>query len=224
MTTYTSSDVVDMVSHWNESDSDWSSDENSDYQIDRLDAIQSMDNPDEDEDSDAEDSDIDSDSPATLPQALSFDSNSSQFTKKIGPFTTLHSDATPLDFFTLMFDDNVMDLLVTETNRYAKQNPPGDRYRWYDTSDNELKLFLGMIIAMGIHRLPQLEDYWCSDPLLGVPRIVSGMPIDWFTVLLQCIHANDNTTMKNRDDPDYDRLHKIRPLISMARENFMKEY
>ena len=99
MTTYTSSDVVDVVSYWNESDSDWSSDENSDYQIDRLDAIQSMDNPDED--SDAEDSDIDSDSPATLPQALSFDSNSSQFTKKIGPFTTLHSDATPLDFFTL---------------------------------------------------------------------------------------------------------------------------
>ena len=34
MTTYTSSDVVDVVSHWNESDSDWSSDENSDYQID----------------------------------------------------------------------------------------------------------------------------------------------------------------------------------------------
>ena len=114
-----------------------------------------------------------------------------------------------------MFDDSVMDLLVTETNRYAKQNPPGDRYRWYDTSDNELKLFLGMIIAMGIHRLPQLEDYWCSDPLLGVPGIVSGMPIDRFKVLLQCM---------NRDDPDYDRLHKIRPLISMARENFMKEY
>ena len=151
MTTYTSSDVVDMVSHWNECDSDWSSDENSDYQIDRLDAIQSMDNPDEDsdtEDSDTEDSDIDSDSPATLPQALSFDSNSSQFTKKIGSFATLHSDATPLDFFTLMFDDNVMDLLVTETNRYAKQNSPGDRYRWYDTSDNELKLFLG--IRMGL--------------------------------------------------------------------------
>ena len=40
MTTYTSSDVVDVVSHWNESDSDWSSDENSNYQIDRLDAIQ----------------------------------------------------------------------------------------------------------------------------------------------------------------------------------------
>ena len=146
MTTYTSSDVVDMVSHR--------------MSLTVIGAVMktvtiklidwmlfSLDNPDEDsdtedsdtedsdtEDSDTEDSDIDSDSPATLPQALSFDSNSSQFTKKIGPFATLHSDATPFDFFTLMFDDNVMDLLVTETNRYAKQNPPGNRYRWYDTS------------------------------------------------------------------------------------------
>ena len=59
-----------------------------------------------------------------------------------------------------------------------------------------------MIIAMGVHRLPQLEDYWSSDILLGVPGIVDGMPIDRFKVLLQCLHLNDNTEMKRLLDPD----------------------
>ena len=50
------------------------------------------------------------------------------------------------------------------------------------------------------------------------------MPIDRFKVLLQCLHVNDNTTAKSRNDPNYDRLHKIRPLLNMSRDNFMHEY
>ena len=30
----------------------------------------------------------------------------------------------------------------------------------------------------------QLEDYWSSDPLLGVPGTVHGMPIDRFKFIL----------------------------------------
>ena len=87
-----------------------------------------------------------------------------------------------------------------------------------------MKLFVGMIIAMGLHQVPQLEDYWTSDSLLVVPGIVKGMPIDRFKVLLQWLHVNDNTTAKSRNDPNYDRLHKIHPLLNMSRDNFMHEY
>ena len=37
-----------------------------------------------------------------------------------------------------------------------------------------MKLFVGMIIAMGLHQVPQLEHYWTSDSLLAVPGIVKG--------------------------------------------------
>ena len=115
--------------------------------------------------------------------------------------------ATPLDFLLLLFDEDIFQVIVDETNRYALQNPPGKRYKWYNTCIDEIKLFLGIIIAMGLHKLPRLEDYWSSDSLLGVPSIIYGMPIDRFKVLLRSLHLNDNEKMK-RDDPNYDKLHK----------------
>ena len=94
---------------------------------------------------------------------------------------------------------------------------------WYDTNANEMKLIVGMINAMRLHQVPQLEDYWTSDSLLAVPSIVKGIPIDRFKVLLQCLHVNNNTTAKSRNDPNYDRLHKNCPLLNMSRDNFIHD-
>ena len=150
--------------------------------------------------------------------------NPPSFNEITGPVPVLDSTATPLDVFQLYFDDDLFQLLVDQTNLYASQSIPRERYNWYDTCTNELKLFLGIIVAMGIHVLPQLQDYWSSDILLGVPGIVSGMPIDRFKVLLRCFYINDNTTAKPRDDPAFDRLHKIRPLITNVQRKFMSQY
>ena len=143
---------------------------------------------------------------------------------RIGPAKALPSTATPLDYFMLLFDEDCFQLVVDQTNLYASQNPPGGRYKWYNTTVDEMKLFIGMIIAMGLHKLPHLEDYWCSDVQLGVPGIVSGMPIDRFKVLQKCLHINDNTKAKPRGDPEYDRLHKIRPLLSAINETCLNQY
>ena len=63
-------------------------------------------------------------------------------------------------------------MMAEETDRYAQQNPPGGGYTWQDTSKEEIQQFLGIIIAMGIHQLPQVEDYWFTNPLLGAPGII----------------------------------------------------
>ena len=42
------------------------------------------------------------------------------FTKTHGPQTTLGAEASALDFFSLFFDDSVLDLLVEETNRLVE--------------------------------------------------------------------------------------------------------
>ncbi len=41
--------------------------------------------------------------------------------------TVLLLGNTPLDYFQLFFDDNIMQRIVKETNRYYSQNPVGDR-------------------------------------------------------------------------------------------------
>jgi hypothetical protein len=110
------------------------------------------------------------------------------------PRVTLPSNATPLDFFSLVFGEETFQFIAYETNRYAQQNPPGDGYNWFDTCKEELQQFLGLIIAMGVHHLPRLEDYWSGHPLLGAPGITSRMLRHRFKVLLRCLHLNDTTT------------------------------
>ena len=77
---------------------------------------------------------------------------------------------------------------------------------------------------MGVHRLPQLEDYWSSHPLLGAKGIVAGMSYRRFRVLLSCLHLVDNSTAVRRGDTGFDKLHKIRPLLDIIQQNIKSSY
>ena len=98
------------------------------------------------------------------------------FTQSVGPTMTLPGTATAGKFFSLLFTITMIDHIVAETNKYAQQNPPCTSYLWYPVTHDELKAFLGTLIAMGIKRLPALADYYSRDPLLGSPEIVRCFP------------------------------------------------
>ena len=87
----------------------------------------------------------------------------------------------------------------------------------------EMKLFLGMILIMGVHRLPQLEDYWSANPLLGVKGITLGMPLRRFRVLTT-LHLADNSLAIPRGQPGFDKLYKIRPLLNIIVTNTQAAY
>ena len=110
---------------------------------------------------------------------------------------------------------------MEQTNLYAEQNPPS---AYYKTTISEMYLFLGIIIAMGVHRLPSFADYWSLNSLLGVPGISISMPIDRFEAILRYLHVNDNTTAVPRGEEGYDRLHKLRPLIERLRNTWRTCY
>lgn len=77
---------------------------------------------------------------------------------------------------------------------------------------------------MGIKRLPNLEDYWSQDFLLGCPELVSSWPYRQFRALLSYLHFNDNNTFIPRGQPGHDRLHKLRPLLDMVAERCKSVY
>ena len=143
-----------------------------------------------------------------------------QFSEPVGPAIEMESTATAFDFFNITLGNDIMELIVEQTNLYAEQHPPSARYKWYDTTVSEMYLFLGIIIAMGVHFLPSFADYWSSDSLLRVPGICAGMPINRFKALLHCLHINDNTKAVPRSQPGYDRLHKLRPMIQWLWETW----
>ena len=141
-----------------------------------------------------------------------------------GPHHHLPGTASVEEFFLLICGENFCQTLADQCNLYARQQPPGSSYNWTDTTESEMKLFMGIHLAMGVHKLPSVEDYWSQHPLLGAPDISRGIPIRRFKALQSCLHLNDNTTVRKRGEPGYDKLHKIRPLMESIRENCQRCY
>ncbi len=100
----------------------------------------------------------------------------------------LTGDSTPVELFCRFFSDDVWDLIKEETNRYAGTcitNNLNGRV-WNDTTVEELKAFVGILILMGIVRLPLLELYWSTNfPLISTPGISNIMPKTKFEQLFR---------------------------------------
>ena len=81
-------------------------------------------------------------------------------------------------FFNAMFTYDMWDLIVTETNRYHDQQataePAKHKGKWNPVTREEMEAFLGIIILMGIVKLPRLKMYWSNDRLVHQERISSG--------------------------------------------------
>ena len=77
-----------------------------------------------------------------------------------GPSEVLSPDNSALDFFQLVWPESLMSLITLETNRYALQKR---RPNWVDVTIDETRTFLGILILMGIHRLPRISNYWSKD-------------------------------------------------------------
>ena len=63
---------------------------------------------------------------------------------------------------------------MVETNRYAEKvldeiiiQRNSQFKEWKPTDFDEMKLFLGWLIHMGMLNLPRLSDYWLTDPLIN---------------------------------------------------------
>lgn len=130
-------------------------------------------------------------------------------------------DKEPYDFFKLLFTNEIIHHIVIETNRYAaqtvkKEKKPNSRVRrWTDTNEEEIELFFGLIIWMGLCRFPKICDYW-SQNIIYSHNIRTIMSRNRFELLLRMLHFNDNEGVFQNDD----RLRKISPLVDMLKERF----
>ena len=128
-------------------------------------------------------------------------------------------DKVPYDFFKLFLTEEVLELMVTETNRYAAQSkastklPKARIHEWYDTDQKEMECFIGILIWMGLSQYPSIESYW-SKSVLYENKIRNLMPRNRFQLLLKSWHFHNNEIVTE------DRLQKISPLIKLLIKNF----
>ncbi len=119
------------------------------------------------------------------------------------------------------------DLIKEETNRYAGTcvtNNLSGRV-WNDTTVEELKAFVGILILMGIVRLPLLELYWSTHfPLISTPGISNIMPKTKFEQLFMFFHLNDNSKQVPYGHNGHDKLFKVRKLLNLLCPLFESEF
>lgn len=126
-----------------------------------------------------------------------------------------------IDYFEKIFDNHILSKIVTETNRYAEQKKSKN---WSNVTVDELKVFIGCLVVMGIHKLPALKNYWSSDPFLRVDSVASVMTANRFKKIVENIHCNNNETQQSKNHPNYDKLHKVKPLVELLNETIRKIY
>jgi hypothetical protein len=147
-----------------------------------------------------------------------------KFDSFVGPVNPLASDSTPLEYFKEIVGDKTFAHIAEQTNLYAEQNPPGDSYKWTATCAEEIMLFIGMLLTMGIHRLPAIPDYWSKSSILGVHCVSKCMPLLRFKALMRCLHLNDNSKAPLPGEANFDKLYKIRPLYNIVQHNSLNKY
>ena len=104
-------------------------------------------------------------------------------------YVQLNDNADGLDFFKVLFGDDIVNLIVDQTNCYSRQPKlhkgrrssqtdciQGPFWNWTDATLEEIRAWIGMSILMGIQQLPDLDSYWSSDLALAVPPIAKVMP------------------------------------------------
>ena len=126
------------------------------------------------------------------------------------------SGKTPLEFVRLFFDQGVVNHIRDQTKIYALQKDAKE----FGVSSAEVECLLGILAFTGIVKMPSYRSYWSNET--RYPVKADAMPRDRFEQIKKYLHFNDNLTQKPRGDPGHDKNHKVRPLIEMIRDNFMK--
>lgn len=143
--------------------------------------------------------------------------NNFVFDQPMGP-TTQIDIASPITIFMILLGP-FLKKIVDESNLFAVQ-----KNSTLDLTEEELLAFFGVLIAMGLHGLPSMRLFWSSDPLFHVEYIAQTMSQRRFLRILRYLHVNDNTKMPKREDPNFDRMYKLRPMIDYLNTKYKEVF
>ena len=115
----------------------------------------------------------------------------------------------------------MIELIVTETNRYADQyldSNLNNTYldEWQPVTSPEIKTFIGILLLMGIIYKPQLTRYWSTDALYNTQIFSEAINRNRFYLILKFFHfSNTEDPNYNPNNKNQDCLHKVHPFIGL---------
>ncbi|EDO40597.1 predicted protein [Nematostella vectensis] len=88
------------------------------------------------------------------------------FDRVVGLTNILPAEANATDFLEQLFPPDLIDLIVEETNRNARQKDADPTY-WESVNASDIKIYLAIRLLQGIKSVPSERDYWATSPFLG---------------------------------------------------------
>lgn len=98
------------------------------------------------------------------------------FSKTNGLIVQVPDNHEPVNYFRKIFDNEILELIVNETNYYAQEifcstgiSGKSRITRWKPVMCEEILMFIALLLHTGSIRMNKLQDYCKNDPLYNEP-------------------------------------------------------
>ncbi|XP_071051365.1 piggyBac transposable element-derived protein 3-like [Onthophagus taurus] len=117
----------------------------------------------------------------------------------------------PLELFSKFFDEEVIELILNQSNKYAQQ-----KNRKANIAKQEVNAFIGVLILSGYMQVPRRKMFWEREKDCHNVIITEAITRDRFEYLFSNLHVCDNQQLDQGD-----KFAKLRPLSTLLNKKFM---
>ncbi|KAJ8928709.1 hypothetical protein NQ314_018719 [Rhamnusium bicolor] len=112
-----------------------------------------------------------------------------------------------------LFDTEIFEYIIEQTHLYAAQK----NNHTFSLPVEDLKIFIGILLFSGYHKIPRERLYWSLDEDVSVPIVSNAMSRNRFQEIKKFLHFSDNTKLDKTD-----KMYKLRSLMQRLNKNFQK--
>lgn len=124
-------------------------------------------------------------------------------------------DLSCVDIFEKFITDDVIDLLVAESTKYALFKNCNDP----KITADEIRCFIAILIVSGYDQKPGKRMFWDSANDMRNYAVTESMRRNRFEEILKFLHCADNTKMDASD-----KMYKLRPFMNILKQNFLTNF
>ena len=105
------------------------------------------------------------------------------------------ADKPPIELFSVVFENEIVSLLLEQSLFYAKQN---NRHE-FSSAVVEMKAFVGFLLFTGYDKLPREDMCWSLDADCNTTIILNAMTRLKVRKIKRNIHLNNSITLDKTD-------------------------
>jgi hypothetical protein len=117
------------------------------------------------------------------------------------------SGLSPMQVFEELFSDDVINVIVEETDKYAKEYKNKINF---SVHRDDVRVLIGFLIFTGYHKLSSERNDWSEDDDLVIQIVKDAISRNKYPELKSVLHFNDN---KKANENKGDKSFKLKPLI-----------